>query len=240
MQTLYVFDLSESWTTEDVAPSSFAIPSEVIDTKQPILWHAPQQDQIGMWAGLPFNWTLWPGAYTIDHVETGGASWGDGQIPSDNNTGLVLNGLWGSSWCSSTEKLYSLGGYITQNNQNLPVNGMVTHTYDTNTWANTTSATPDTRFNVFAQMHFVPNFGDSGVLVLFGGERPPLDQNYTGSPSILADMSSIDVYDIEHEQWYTQQATGDIPGPTTRFGSVGVSAQKNDSFEMQVSLFPKV
>ena len=151
----------------DATPSSFATPSDMIVTKQPILWHDPQANQLAMWAGLPFNWTLWPGAYKIDNVETGGFSFEDAQVPSDNDCRVVLNGLWGSSWCSSTETLYSLGGFITQNNSNTPVNVMVTHTYEANTWSNTTKGTVDSRFNVFAQVHFVPNFGDSGVLVLF-------------------------------------------------------------------------
>ena len=49
---------------------------------------------------------------------------------------------------------------------------------------------------------------------------------------MLADMSYIDVFGMEDKEWYTQQAFGDLPGPTTRFSPVGVSAQSNDSFEM--------
>ena len=216
-------------------PNSFTVPDFMIPIKQPMLWYDPNSDRLNIWGGLPFDNTLWPGSYTTTLGKDGGLSWDTVSTPATSEQ--ELNGLWGSAFTTTPNALYSVGGYITMNATNIPVTGMLQHDFKTNTWSNKTTSGADSRFNIFAQLHYIPNFGSSGVLALFGGERPP-NQTYAGSPGVLADMSYVDIYDIESSTWYAQKTTGDIPGPSTRFSSAGTSAARNDSYEMYVNILP--
>lgn len=80
-------------------------------------------------------------------------------------------------------------------------------------------------------MVYVDNFGDSGVLVLLGGQTQsdgliPMDEIsiFDVGTTDLSDSSSSD-----KNVWYQQRATGDIPSARTDFCLVAAAAQDNSS-----------
>ncbi|KAL8998001.1 MAG: hypothetical protein Q9169_002841 [Polycauliona sp. 2 TL-2023] len=85
---------------------------------------------------------------------------------------------------------------------------------------------------------FVGPIGSQGTLVAFGGltanaaESVPVER--LDSPELRWQMEYISVYDIANQQWYQQQASGDIP-PWRRAGcAIAVSAMDNSSHSVYV------
>ena len=63
----------------------------------------------------------------------------------------------------------------------------------------------------------IESLGQRGVLVTFGGVSNTagvpmsLGDNNFRDPSLHLDFAQISIYDISNQQWYRQNATGDIP-----------------------------
>ncbi|KAF8466202.1 hypothetical protein BDZ91DRAFT_178669 [Kalaharituber pfeilii] len=71
-------------------------------------------------------------------------------------------------------------------------------------------------------MTFLPDYGEEGILILFGGVSDNATRN----------MNEINVYDIKTKTWYTQQATaegGNYPESRQHFCSVTASAADRTS-----------
>jgi hypothetical protein len=128
-----------------------------------------------------------------------------------------------------------LGGYSTfttspQTNSlppgvNIPLPGMVTHSYQTGIFDNETA----TAFGGIGTAQdgalvYVPTFGTQGLYIALGGATtgPFEDQN---NPPVKRQMDNITVYDPDSQSWYWQQATGDIPAP--RINTCATGAQSN-------------
>ena len=123
---------------------------------------------------------------------------------------------------------YANGRYV-----NVSVEGLSELDYADNNWSNRSlvDALPS-GFFVFSQMSFVPNFGEAGLLVVYGGENARIQSyNYMGAEA-LVDMADISIYDIGSRRFFRQRATGDIPLPRTKFCSVGAMAVDNSTYEM--------
>ena len=137
---------------------------------------------------------------------------------------------------SSDKKHYSLGGTITYQldadaNGAVPIQmvmeDFVTYDYATQEFANVTRTTPH---SLGGEAHFVPQYGEEGVLIFLGGKNP-LDRGVASLD--LADLGSIQFYDIHTNKFYEQAATN---APTGRYSfcSVGASNANNSSYEMYV------
>ena len=225
----YSIDLSSSWTTSDVEPAAFSNPSDMVSIKQPMMWYNKNEDLVHIWGGLPYDITYWPGSYIFTPAEDGGVSWSNISVPA--TSGSTLEGLWGSAWAASPSALYSVNGLVTLNDY-FPVSGLVTNDFDTDVWTNTTIVSgEESHFSVHAQMQYVPNFGENGVLVAFGGDFS-IVQLFSALDGSSAPMSLINIYDIGNEKWYAQETTGDAPPSVNTFCSVGVQSDNGASFEM--------
>ncbi|KAH6639629.1 hypothetical protein C7974DRAFT_388904 [Boeremia exigua] len=77
------------------------------------------------------------------------------------------------------------------------------------------------------QMVYLP-ISDSGLLVYFGGIEDP-QQNGTSLP---ANMSEIHMYDVQSSKWYTQTATGNIPGARRQFCAGATWADDQSSYNI--------
>ncbi|KAL2881269.1 hypothetical protein SGCOL_003217 [Colletotrichum sp. CLE4] len=89
--------------------------------------------------------------------------------------------------------------------------GLVRYTMDTNSFSNNTG--PDNVRRAEGSLHYIPA-GDGGMLIYFGGIQ---DLAGNGSSTTGQPMDQIFIYDVLSSKWYTQKASGDVPGMRRRF-----------------------
>ncbi|KAF8535116.1 hypothetical protein BDD12DRAFT_894032 [Trichophaea hybrida] len=121
---------------------------------------------------------------------------------------------------------YYLGGYQSQRSNinwqgaKKASNRMIEYDMVQNKWNNRTGPN-DLKGRAEGVLFYTP-YGDNGMLVAFGGVRFANTDNAVEEPS---PMSTIDVYDMGSQKWYTQNATGDIPENRRRFcGGIATAA----------------
>lgn len=231
MPNTYSIDLTKSWTTSNVDPVSISIFDLVTNVKLPQLWYNPVENSVHMSGGLTFNRSDIPGSYTFTPTGSGGVVWGEDALPS-SNTG-TLNGLWGTAYASSPAAFYSIGGVTTLDGVQTPVMSSVVNDFRSSTWVNDTNGNGfNTRLTFDSKMEYVPNFGDEGVLVALGGNIYQ-DQSLRDQENpTLADFSSVDVFDINSNTWYSQATQGEVPPVAYDGCTVGVASEDGGSFEM--------
>lgn len=95
-----------------------------------------------------------------------------------------------------------------------------------------------------AQLVWLP-VSSQGVLVVIGGVVDPqklmLGSVYDDASQIADSLStspgfmtSLPVYDIGNQQWFVQNASGDVPGQLTEFCSVVAQADGSSTFEIYI------
>ncbi|PWY73122.1 hypothetical protein BO94DRAFT_627641 [Aspergillus sclerotioniger CBS 115572] len=105
-----------------------------------------------------------------------------------------------------------------------------------NTWTN--SSGPDSVGRAEGVMVYIPA-SDRGMLVYFGGVQTSTSAstNATGSGSggvIAQGLEDILLYDIANSKWYSQKATGQIPGDRRRFCGGATWAQDKSSYNIYI------
>lgn len=140
---------------------------------------------------------------------------------------------------SSGTTHYSLGGAMTFDvtpagngvASQMVMDELITYEYTTQKFTNVTiNVTETSPYRFGGDAHFVPQYGEEGVVLFFGGKNPP----NRGVDSIgYAYLDSIQVYDIHTNKYYFQHATG-APQGRSSFCSVGASNAENSSYEMYV------
>ncbi|ATZ49029.1 hypothetical protein BCIN_04g02290 [Botrytis cinerea B05.10] len=126
---------------------------------------------------------------------------------------------------------YMLGGW--QSNASIPgwtgpplaTSGLIKYDYQYGTWTNNTG--PDQIGRAEGAMVYLPA-SRTGVLVYFGGIQTP----YNNETVVSSPMNQIHIYDIQSSQWYTQNATGDIPGDRRRFCAGATWAADQSSYNI--------
>ncbi|PQE07516.1 cell wall anchored protein [Rutstroemia sp. NJR-2017a BBW] len=126
---------------------------------------------------------------------------------------------------------YMLGGW--QSNASVPgwsgpplaTSTLIKYDYSQGTWTNSTG--PDNTGRAEGVMLYIPA-SRSGLLVYFGGIQTPYN-NETVTP---VPMTEIRIYDIQSSQWYTQNATGDVPENRRRFCAGATWAPDQSSYNM--------
>lgn len=124
---------------------------------------------------------------------------------------------------------YMLGGW--QSNASVPgwsgspfaTSGMIIYDYQMGTWSNNTG--PDLFGRAEGVMVYLPA-SRTGILVYFGGIL------VTNGSVVPSPMNQIHIYDIQSSQWYTQNATGDIPGDRRRFCAGATWVADRSSYNM--------
>ncbi|KAL8776023.1 MAG: hypothetical protein Q9213_008406, partial [Squamulea squamosa] len=86
---------------------------------------------------------------------------------------------------------------------------------------------------------FIPSLGSEGLLIAFGGLSRAAGMatsfgTILNDPDVRVQMQNISLYDIAHQQWYQQEASGDIPSWRAEGCSVTVSAPDSSSFSIYV------
>ena len=91
----------------------------------------------------------------------------------------------------------------------------------------------------YGNAHFVPSFGTGkGMIVYIGGTTygtiPPKRSmtRRAGEPDTFLSLSTIYMYDIASQLWYTQTAGGDVPTSRRSFCMTGARETNTNSYEM--------
>jgi hypothetical protein len=126
---------------------------------------------------------------------------------------------------------YYYGGWMSNNSMfgwagpPIATSTLIKYNMDSNSWTNNTG--PDNVRRAEGAMVYIPA-GDGGMLVYFGGVTDPyLNGTVVGQP-----MDSILIYDVVSSKWYTQRATGVIPGMRRRFCAGVTWAPDQSSYNM--------
>ncbi|KAL1869078.1 hypothetical protein VTK73DRAFT_3386 [Phialemonium thermophilum] len=111
---------------------------------------------------------------------------------------------------------YYYGGWLSNNSvlgwtgPPVATSTLIKYDMDSNSWTNNTG--PDQVRRAEGVMVYIPA-GDGGMLVYFGG----LADLYLNGTGVGQPMDVIKLYDVLSSKWYTQTATGTIPGMRRRF-----------------------
>jgi hypothetical protein len=139
------------------------------------------------------------------------------------------NMMVGPSAAFSSGGPFYLGGhrdYNSSDTSDSSVDEIVSYNFANQSWNN--ESLPQllpTKFYLNGQGQYIPNFGQQGVNLFFGGYWPSDGQAGGTDADDIGPLNSIVVYDIQSNQFFTQLASN---APTGRicFCSVGVG---NDS-----------
>lgn len=144
-----------------------------------------------------------------------GVSYGAGISVSDRGEGYYYGG-----WLSNG----SVAGWSGPAGM---TNGLVKYTYDTDAWTNITG--PDDVGRAEGVMMYIPA-SDGGMLIYFGG----IKDEFRNGTARWQDMQEIFVYDVLSSKWYSQNATGDIPGQRRRFCGGVMWAADQSSYNIYI------
>ena len=188
---------------------------------------------------LPQPPSLWK--FTADNI--GGGTWSH-----EDTAGTLFPSIQPTEGLQTSGKGvgYYLGGALvfeTYPQQaygtGIAVQGLIEFNTSTGAWSNLPSTDVYTTANAsgsgqaaYGGAHFVPTFGEDGLVVFFG-VRPPIfspveNATYGGS------MTEISVFDPFSKTWFTQIAAGpSIPNWRANFCTTGVVGD-NNTYEMFV------
>ncbi|KAF2437289.1 hypothetical protein P171DRAFT_437884 [Karstenula rhodostoma CBS 690.94] len=127
---------------------------------------------------------------------------------------------------------YYLGGYVNNftsphwKGRQIATSNLISYDF-TAGQLNNNSGPPDNYGRAEGKLVYLPA-SDGGLLVYFGGIEDP---SRNGS-SQAANMSTIHIYDISSNKWYTQQASGEVPGARRQFCAGATWADDQSSYNI--------
>ncbi|KFZ24499.1 hypothetical protein V502_01034 [Pseudogymnoascus sp. VKM F-4520 (FW-2644)] len=221
----FAIDLTKSWSTSTVDAKVSGHVETFKPSRRPELFYDGIHNVVYSYGGAHYS-ANFTEDHTIYEANVKPEVWGF----TPPESGYVN---WSLQFANN-KKHYSLGGTITYQldadaNGAVPIQmvmeDFVTYDYATQEFSNVTRTTPH---SLGGEAHFVPQYGEEGVLIFLGGKNP-LDRGVASLD--LADLGSIQVYDIHTNKFYEQAATN---APTGRYSfcSVGASNANNSSYEI--------
>ncbi|KFY67141.1 hypothetical protein V496_01715 [Pseudogymnoascus sp. VKM F-4515 (FW-2607)] len=241
----FAIDLAKSWTTSTVDAVVSDHAEAFKPSRRPEIFYDAIHNVVYSYGGTYYSpnfnedHTIYaanvePEIWGFTPPESGSVNWSLQFAKSLSDSFPLTSSVESALTVSSGKKHYSLGGTITfqldaDANGAVPIQivmeDFVTYDYATQKFTNVTRTTPH---SFGGEAHFVPQYGEEGVLVFLGGKNP-LDRNVASLD--LADLGTIQVYDIHTDTFHMQAATN---APTGRYSfcSVGASNANSSSYEI--------
>lgn len=214
-------------------------------------WSDPQQQTAYLWGGwafpgiLPDTRELWQ--FTADN--DGGGTW-DRPIAANPGELYRIARTNAASAATCNGKALYLGGFQSQytdpwyaagNISRLPTPGLVTYDMETRSWANESAAPGFNEYgtSIYGAAACAENFGSRGLFFPIGGHVSDGLRTFDAptTSGFLIDFSvELKFYDMENEEWHTQQTSGDRPDPRDRHCVAGVEGP-NGTYDMLVTSF---
>jgi hypothetical protein len=223
--------LDVSWTNESAIITAITKAAPAFDSEA--LWTDESSKSMFMWGGQgPWgNLSKTRDLWKFEQDGTAGGSWAKQTaanvdvfltiLRSTNAASTTCNGVgfyvggYGSVW---TDSAFAAGGSLS-----VPVPGMLTYNVTTGSWANeSTAGLNNLQTLISGSAACLPTFGSGGqgVVMVLGGEVAQ-KTGYNSSAPNLVGLGNVTFWDIGTKTWYSQQTTGDIPTPRSRFCVVG-------------------
>ncbi|KAK2755748.1 hypothetical protein FQN54_005898 [Arachnomyces sp. PD_36] len=202
----------------------------------------PASDQVVVYEGYQdgANAEVWAPNFShetlTDDVNRYVAAGASVSAPSEN-LGFYFSGVRSADWGPITQIEYSAN--TTSNNLiTVDMSSMAEEV-----WSNKTVSAETAPGRASGELVWIP-VSDSGVLVAIGGVINPEDKFRAGllNDSQIEDskstspgfMETLPIYDIENNNWYSQNTTGDIPGQLAQFCSVVAAASDGSSYNVYI------
>lgn len=156
---------------------------------------------------------------TFDSIKSGASA----AVASCGNTGFYVGG-YGSN--SADERLSD-----TIFPERVPLPGLVTYNMTDNTWANQSTVAMSPPYGTYnsGEAVCVAGFGSDNVIFTLSGDTSTR-ASAKRVDSTLIGFDNITFYDAGKQQWYWQEATGDVPKAREEFCAVGVAG--NGTYDM--------
>ncbi|KAI3390574.1 hypothetical protein diail_9185 [Diaporthe ilicicola] len=139
---------------------------------------------------------------------------------------------FGAPVASGNGTAFLLGGLDVFGTYHVPVSGLVSYNFSTQTVANTSVSTSSEGYLQMGSIHYVPNFGSSGVLVGAGGNHGHITSAGKWASNWQA-FDTVQVLDVASGEWYDQVTTGDVPPFRMQYCMAG-AASSNRTYEILV------
>lgn len=228
--------------TNDFSPSSVAVTS----IEKPL--GVPNLLQGGLWvdndAGTLYTGFSGSSSGFGDAAEQPQGLWSF-QPGSDNTDGTWTNlndttddffatgkRPFGAPVASGNGSAFLLGGLDVFGKYHVPVSGLLSYNFSTQTVTNTTVSASTDGFLQMGSMQYVPNFGSAGVLVSAGGNHGYIKSSGEWASNWQA-FDTVQVLDIASGTWYDQVTTGNVPPFRMQYCMAG-AASSNRTYEILV------
>ncbi|KAN0083556.1 hypothetical protein V8E54_002644 [Elaphomyces granulatus] len=184
--------------------------------------------------GQIYNPDVVPTLWGFKPQSNGSVDWKSQSSTTNPQSAKLISNIAGGLAATSPTGHYNLGGFIDLSD-NIDNNGfaleeMFSYNSGNRSWYNLTLAG---KHYIFGEAQYVPIYGARGIILFFGGYWP--SDRSVDSPSSLATLDTILIYDIDTNRFFKQPASNPPPGRAL-FCSVATGASNNESYEMCVSL----
>lgn len=231
-------DLSKSWKTSSIPYKITNTTSSFPTARKPSIWYDENSDLVYSFGGSPYSnianiATVW--AFKPDG--NGNALW-QTVVHETDSVWNTISWAFGALTATSNDSFYSLGGIrppdsLTFGAPTFAYPGMAIFDFQLNQWKNASSADYKPQgYGILGQAEFIPIFGKKGIIIFVGGNAPTIPFWPYSRGSSLADMTTVNVFDIDSDNWLQQKTTGDIPHGRYAFCMAGAGENGSGSYEL--------
>ena len=233
---LLSINLSQNWTNTSVTITPNVKPTGVPSLDFPSLWYNEQEGVLYTgFAGAISYFSNSPqlppqSLWSFEPDGTGSGSWKEVISPDTSALSRITQPTEGLT-AYGPDSAWYLGGIPAQegpdwspDQQWLP--GMVEFDMASKSFTNSSAAEYNTNGTIMSgAMHYVPSFGQKGMVLIMGGITLPF--NKIG----LVSFETVSVYDPARKEWFNQTTTGSAPSPRMQFCVAGINST-NNTYEM--------
>ncbi|OBT90273.1 hypothetical protein VE02_01270 [Pseudogymnoascus sp. 03VT05] len=246
----FAIDLTKTWSTSSVDAKTSNQSADFRPSRRPEMFYDSIHEMVYCYGGeyysptfgsdgdsILYDANVKPEVWGFTPPANGYVMWSLQFAKSISDSFVLDSSVAQAFTASSSTNHYSLGGMMTFDvnrvgngvTSQMVMDELITYDYATQKFTNaTTNVTQTSPYRFGGEAHYVPQYGERGVLLFFGGKNP----SDRGVNSIgYAYLDSIQVYDIHTNKFYIQHAL-DAPQGRGTFCTVGASNAENSSYEI--------
>ena len=234
---LLSINLSQNWTNASVAMTPNVKPTGVPSLNRPSLWYHEQEGVLytgfaGDMSTFGNSPSLPPqSVWSFKPDGAGSGSWKE-VISSDASALSGITQPCAGLTAYGPDTAWYLGGFPASDgfdwnaSSQLWLPGMIEFNMASKSFTNSSATEYNANGTVLnGAMHYVPSFGQYGMILVMGGITMPFDK------AGLVGFETVSVYDPGKKEWFNQTTTGDAPSPRMQFCVAGINST-NNTYEM--------